>query len=119
MNPTAMLVLIVGAHALFFWSAIRRWQLLRLGSWTDRFDRVGERLSAVFRYAFAQEKMGYYQPTGTAHKLIFVGFIVLLLRTLTLWGRGFDPAFNLFVLGPTEVLSKVGKVYEFAKDIVA
>src|SRR5688572_14119630 len=119
MNPAAMLALIVGFHALFFWSAIRRWQLLRIGSWTDRFDRIGERLSAVFRYAFAQEKMNYYQPAGLAHKLIFVGFIVLLLNTLILWGRGFDPSFNFFVLGPHEVLGKVGKVYEFAKDVMA
>ncbi|MBX3230699.1 MAG: (Fe-S)-binding protein [Labilithrix sp.] len=114
-----MLVLIVAAHAVFFWSAIKRWQLLRVGKFVDRFDRIPERLAAVFRYAFAQEKMNYYQPAGLAHKLIFVGFIVLLLNTIILWGRGFDPKFNLFVLGPTEVLGKVGKVYEFAKDLVA
>ena len=116
MNPTAMLVLIVGAHAVFFWSAIRRWQLLRLGQWTNRFDRIPERLSAVFRYAFAQEKMSYYQPVGIAHKLIFIGFLTLTLRTIVLWGRGFDTSWNLFVLGPYQPL---GKVYEFAKDIVA
>ena len=102
MNPTAMLLLIVAAHAVFFWSAIRRWQLLRLGRFVDRFDRIPERIAAVFRYAFAQEKMSYYQPAGWAHKLIFVGFLVLLLRTLVLWGRGFDPTLNLFVLGPTQ-----------------
>ena len=116
MNPTAMLTLIVAAHAVFFWSAIRRWQLLRLGKFVDRFDRIPERLAAVFRYAFAQEKMSYYQPSGWAHKLIFVGFLTLTLRTLVLWGRGFDSSFNLFVLGPYQ---PVGKVYEFAKDIVA
>lgn len=116
MNPTAMLILIVAAHAVFFWSAIRRWQLLRLGRFVNRFDRIPERLSAVFRYAFAQEKMSYYQPVGWAHKLIFVGFLVLTFRTLVLWGRGFDPSWNLLVLGPTQPL---GKVYEFAKDIVA
>ncbi|MBX3202101.1 MAG: (Fe-S)-binding protein [Labilithrix sp.] len=116
MNPTAMLILIVAAHVVFAWSAIRRWQLLRLGRFTNRFDRIPERLAAVFRYAFAQEKMNYYQPTGWAHKLIFVGFLVLTLRTLVLWGRGFDPSWNLFILGPTQPL---GKVYEFAKDIVA
>jgi hypothetical protein len=116
MNPTAMLILIVAAHAVFFWSAIRRWQLLRVGRFTDRFDRIQERLSAVFRYAFAQEKMNYYQPAGWAHKLIFVGFLTLLFRTLVLWGRGFDPSWNLLVLGPHQA---VGKVYEFAKDIVA
>lgn len=116
MNPAAMLLLIVAAHAAFLWSAIRRWQLLRLGKFVDRFDRIPERISAVLRYAFAQEKMGYYQPAGWAHKLIFIGFLVLLARTLVLWGRGFDPSWNLLVLGPTQPL---GKVYEFAKDIVA
>jgi Fe-S oxidoreductase len=116
MNPAAMLILIVTAHAVFLWSAIRRWQLLRLGRFVDRFDRLGERLSAVFRYAFAQEKMNYYQPSGWAHKLIFIGFLTLTLRTLVLWGRGFDPSWNLLVLGPSQAL---GKVYEFAKDIVA
>jgi Fe-S oxidoreductase len=116
MNPTAMLLLIVAAHVIFVWSALRRWQVLRLGKLVPRFDRIDERVSAVFRYALGQEKMGYYQPTGTAHKLIFVGFMVLLLRTLILWGRGFDPAWDFFILGPTQ---PVGKVYEFAKDLVA
>jgi len=116
MNPTAMLIVIVSALAVFAWSAIRRWQLLRLGRFVNRFDRIPERLAAVFRYAFAQEKMSYYQPSGWAHKLIFVGFMVLTLRTLVLLGRGFDPTWNLLVLGPTQPL---GKVYEFAKDIVA
>jgi Fe-S oxidoreductase len=116
MNPSVMLLLIVAAHAIFLWSIMRRWQLLRIGSFIDRFDKIPERISAVLRYAFAQEKMAYYQPAGIAHKLIFVGFLVLLFRTLVLWGRGFDPSFNLFILGPTQPL---GKVYEFAKDIVA
>jgi Fe-S oxidoreductase len=116
MNPTVMLLLIVTAHVIFLWSIMRRWQLLRVGSFIDRFDRIPERISAVLRYAFAQEKMAYYQPAGIAHKLIFVGFMVLLFRTLVLWGRGFDPTWNLLVLGPTQPL---GKVYEFAKDIVA
>lgn len=116
MNPTVMLLLIVAAHVAFLWSMLRRWQLLRIGRFIDRFDRIPERISAVLRYAFAQEKMAYYQPAGIAHKLIFVGFMVLLFRTLVLWGRGFDPSWNLLVLGPTQPL---GKVYEFAKDIVA
>ncbi len=116
MNPAVMLMLIVIAHAVFFWSAIRRWQLLRVGKFVNRFDRIPERIGAVVRYAFAQEKMSYYQPAGWAHKLIFVGFLVLLLRTLILWARGFDPSFSFFILGPNQ---PVGKVYEFAKDVVA
>ena len=116
MNPTVMLLLIVAAHAVFLWSILRRWQLLRVGRFVDRFDRIPERISALLRYGFAQEKMAYYQPAGIAHKLIFVGFMVLLFRTLVLWGRGFDPSWNLLILGPTQA---IGKVYEFAKDIVA
>jgi Fe-S oxidoreductase len=116
MNPTAMLLLIVGLHAIFFWSAIRRYQLLRVGSFVNRFDQIPERINAVLRYAFAQEKMAYYQPSGWAHKLVFVGFLTLLARTLVLWGRGFYPAWNMLILGPTQ---PVGKVYEFAKDLVA
>jgi Fe-S oxidoreductase len=116
MNPTAILILLVAAHAVFFWSAIRRWQLLRVGRFTNRWGDIQARLAAVFRYAFAQEKMNYYQPAGWAHKLIFIGFFVLTLRTLVLWGRGFEPSWNLLVLGPTQPL---GKVYEFTKDIIA
>ena len=51
MNPTAMLVLIVVAHAIFFWSAIRRFQLLRVGQFIDRFQRIPERISAVLGHA--------------------------------------------------------------------
>jgi Fe-S oxidoreductase len=115
MNPTVMLALIVGAHAMFLWSANRRWQLLRIGRADMRFDHLLKRIGGVWRYAFAQERMDYYQPVGIAHKLIFTGFLVLLFRTLVLWGRGFYPAWNLFVLGPSMPL---GKVYEFAKDVI-
>jgi len=81
----------------------------------NRFDRLGDRVKAVWRYAFVQERMDYYQPAGIAHKLIFVGFVVLLFRTLILWGRGFMPSFNLWILAPWMPL---GKVYEFMKDSV-
>lgn len=116
MNPPLMIALIVVAHAVFAWSAIRRWQLLQIGAGASRLDKLEERLLAVWNYAFKQEKMDYYQPSGWAHKLIFFGFLTLILRTLVLWGRGIYPAWNLFILGPSQ---PVGKVYEFAKDIVS
>lgn len=111
-----MLLLLGAAFAAFFWSAHRRWQLLKIGRPEMRFDRIGDRIAGAWRYAFRQEKMPYYQPAGTAHKLIFVGFVVLLLRTLILWGRGLYAPFNLFILGPTQPL---GQLYEFVKDLVA
>ena len=116
MNPPVMIALIALAHAVFAWSAIRRWQLLQIGKGENRFDKIEDRILAVWNYAFKQEKMDYYQPAGWAHKLIFAGFITLTLRTLVLWGRGIYPSWNLFILGPSQ---PVGKVYEFAKDLVA
>ncbi|MEO8877210.1 MAG: heterodisulfide reductase-related iron-sulfur binding cluster, partial [Polyangiaceae bacterium] len=116
MQPVAMLVLLVATLSAFAWSANRRWQLLVFGRGENRFDRLADRARSVWRYAFAQERMDYYQPAGIAHKLIFVGFIVLLFRSIILAGRGFYAPFNLFVLSPQTM---PGQVYEFAKDIVA
>ena len=111
-----MLALLVVAFGIFGWSALGRFRLLLVGRPANRFDRIGDRLAAVWRYAFQQEKMDYYQPAGWAHKLIFFGFIVLLFRTLVLWGRGFYAPWNLLVLAP---YTTVGSAYEFIKDIVA
>jgi len=113
MGPTAMLTLMFAAFAMFVWSASRRWRLLQLGQPVDRLDHLTSRVRGTWRYAFRQEKMDYYNPAGTAHKLIFTGFVLLLLRTVVLWGRGFYPPFNLWILGPDSVL---GPLFEFAKD---
>ena len=111
-----MLTLLFAAFAMFAWSASRRWQLLQLGRPTSRLDHVTARLKGTWRFAFRQEKMDYYDPAGWAHKLIFTGFVVLLVRTLVLWGRGFYPPFNLWVLSPD---STAGSIYELVKDLVS
>jgi Fe-S oxidoreductase len=128
MSSTAMLTLIVAALAMFAWSASRRWQLLGVGRPIDRkpgdprhdgdarLDHIAARLRGTWRFAIRQEKMDYYNPAGFAHKLIFAGFALLLVRTLVLWGRGFYAPFNMWVLGPTQPL---GMVYEFSKDVIA
>jgi Fe-S oxidoreductase len=116
MNPTAMLSILVAAICAFAWSANRRWQLLKVGRSENRLDHLLERFAGTWRYAFKQEKMDYYQPAGLAHKLIFVGFLVLLLRSVMLWGRGFQPDFNLWFFGPSQAL---GSVYDFVKDVSA
>ncbi len=124
MNPTWMLTLLVGLTAAFAWSANRRWQLLKVGRSEDRTDNLLERLKGTYEYAFVQKKMGYYPLAGLAHKAIFVGFMVLLLRSIILWGRGFDPAFNLWIFGPTPLslplvgALPLGHIYEFIKDLM-
>ncbi len=116
MSPTAMLTLMFAAIAMFAWSASRRWRLLQVGGPSERLDHLATRLRGTWRYAFRQEKMDYYNPAGIAHKAIFAGFVILLFRTLVLWGRGFSPSFNLWVLAPT---SPAGSLYEFTKDVLA
>lgn len=108
----------LGLVGLFIWTARRRFALLDVGSPTfeDRLAQIPQRLSAVLTYAIFQKKMRYYWTAGIAHQLIFLGFGVLLLRTIVLWGRGFDPGFNLWILGPA---SPLGIVYGFLKDVFA
>ena len=125
MNPTMMLTLLVSAWAAFAWSANRRWQLLKVGRSENRLDNIGLRLKMLYEYALVQKKMSYYPLAGLAHKLIFIGFSVLLLRSLILWGRGFDPAFNFGIFGENPVnlpllgAVPLGLIYEFLKDVFA
>jgi Fe-S oxidoreductase len=118
MNPVAMTLLLVALVTCFGVSFSRRWALVRAGTPTPtpRTDRVGERLRALWTLALAQKKMRYYRWAGLAHQLIFIGFVVLLCRSLLLFGRGFAPAFNLGLLGP-DGWAGVGELYGFVKDL--
>jgi Fe-S oxidoreductase len=122
MNPVAMALIIVSLNAVFAVSAWRRFNLLKVGTatWESRVTDLPKRLGLVWTFAFYQKKMRYYLAAGLAHQFIFLGFIVLLLRTLVLWGRGFSATFNLFVLGYQPVLGvPLGSVYGFFKDVFA
>ncbi|UQA63719.1 (Fe-S)-binding protein [Polyangium aurulentum] len=115
-----MFLIILGLTGAFAYSAAHRWDLLRTGRDEDRFDKIPDRLKGTWTYAFAQKKMRYYPLAGAAHMLIFAGFMILLLRSIILWGRGFYPAFNLFILGPEGFFGlPLGHIYEFLKDSIA
>ncbi len=122
MNPILMALILIGLVSAFAVSARNRYKLLRVGqpTWETRFDRIPERAREVLRFAVLQTKMPNYKLAAAAHYLIFAGFVVLLLRTLVLWGRGFDPGFNLFVLGPEGSFgAPLGAIYGFVKDCFA
>ena len=116
MNPIFMALLLLGGWGYFAYSALKRWKLMMIGAPDSRFDRPGERIKLTLRYAFAQVRMRRYPLAGLAHMLIFSGFLVLLLRTLILWGRGFDEDFSLWILGGDQTL---GKIYALLKDVFA
>ncbi len=116
MNPIAMTIVLLIGWGAFAYSSIRRYRLMMIGTPDNRTDNIPQRIALTFKYAIAQMRMRRYPLAGFAHMLIFSGFMVLLLRTLVLWGRGYDESFNLWLLGPDQTL---GDIYAFLKDIFA
>ncbi len=119
MNPTAMTLLLTSGFGLFVISSLRRWRLLFLGA-TRRPAPLADwrmRWSRVIRDGLLQSRLRQYRGPGWAHTFVFMGFMVLLARTLMLWGRGFDPQFELWALGPAPIANcPLGEFYGIAKD---
>ena len=109
-----MALLLIAGWGIFAYSAWRRWKLMMVGAAANRSDQPGVRIGLTLKYAFAQIRMRRYPLAGIAHLLIFVGFLVLLLRTLILWGRGFCEPFDLWIFGTDNLL---GQIYSFLKDV--
>lgn len=116
MGPIFMALLLVTGWGTFVYSARRRWKLLTVGAPESRSDKISERLRRTWNNAILQRRMHRYPLAGVAHLLIFVGFVILLPRTLVLWGRGFDESFSLWILGSDTLL---GQTYSFFKDVFA
>lgn len=116
MGPIWMTLLLAAGWGVFAYSAQSRFRLLKCGSAEDRCDRPGDRLRATWRYAIQQVRMRRYPLAGFAHMLVFLGFLVLLLRSLMLWARGYSAGFSFWFLGSDQPL---GKVYGLLKDLFA
>ena len=114
MSPIGMTLLLVCTLGLFAWTVNRRWRLMMLGPGENRMDHVGRRIGALITFGIGQRRMTRYTWAGFAHILIFFGFLVLMFRSLTLFGRGYVPGFDLFVLSTG---SPLGDAYSFVKDI--
>ncbi len=80
-----------------------------------RTDRIGERIARTWRFAFAQERMRRYWWAGVGHLVIFVGFLVLLFRSLVLFGRGYSEGFDFWGIFSHD--NAFGAAYAFLKDI--
>jgi len=121
MGPIWMTLLLVSTLGFFSWSAFRRLRQVKVGVPDARFEWTGEQIAdrakTLLVYAFGQKKMPNYTLAGFAHVGIFVAFQVLLLNSLMLWGRGFDPSFDFWGLLSTDHL--LGKLYSFAKEMAA
>ena len=102
---------IVGVGAVVL-SLSRRFQLLRSGRADNRFDRLGERFKHMLVYAFGQKKMFDDPVAGFYHLLIFYGFLMVSLRTVTMVIEGLFAGWEFPLLD-----SPLGHAYLFSKDI--
>ena len=116
MNPLFMTLALLFSLGLFAYSANHRWRLMRVGPADLRFDNIGQRISRTLRFAFGQARMPRYKGAGVAHIMIFFGFLVLLLRSLILFARGFtdNPQFGYWIF---EVGTPLGNLYGLIKDV--
>ena len=120
MNPAAMTAILIVLPGIFAWSMWRRIRLATVGAAAPRFSIEGsaliDRIRDTVIYAFGQKRMPYYRLAGIAHMMIFGGFMILLLRSIVLWGRGFDPSFNFF-FDILALSNPIGMLYNVVKDV--
>jgi Fe-S oxidoreductase len=117
MNPVLTALLLLVGLGLFTWSATARLRPLLALRREDRRDRAGERVAGLLRFGFGQKRLVDPEEltAGLLHVVIFAAFLVLALRTITLFGVGFSPGFHLPLLGPGSAL---GAAYDVVKDVV-
>ena len=111
MHPLFMSLLLFGSLSLFVGTMADRYYLMRAGEPDPRFDHLGQRIRALLTIGFGQKRLLYEKGAGWMHVGIFFGFLVVSLRTVTLLGKGYDPAFHLPGFG-----GSFGLVYAFLKD---
>jgi Fe-S oxidoreductase len=105
------------AGGFFAFTMLRRLLPLLALRRVDRLDRPAERVAGLLRFGFGQRRMVDPEELrpGVMHVVIFAAFLVLAIRTVTLFGMGFAEGFCLPLLAPD---SAPGKAYAFVKDVM-
>jgi len=106
-----LFILLVGL-ALFLYIIYRRYQLLRSANPDIRFDSLWQRFSDLIIYGILQWRQPRYLWIGILHIMIFWGFVMLALRTITLYAQGIIPGFTLPFMGGI-----LGDLYQLVKDV--
>ncbi len=117
MIPALTLAMLAVALATFARAAWLRLAPLRALRREVRTDRLRERLSVLVRFGLGQRRLvdPEERTAGLLHVLVFAAFLVLALRTLTLFGVALGgEGFHLPLLGPRAPL---GIAYGLAKDL--
>lgn len=114
MFPKTMGIILFLALAVFAFTAYKRISLLLAAQGKEkRWDNIPGRIWATIEYAFGQIRLLLRDSTwGLMHAFIFWGFMVVAIRTITLFGQAFSPYFELpFMDG------MLGHIYTLTKDI--
>ena len=109
----SILIPILGVAAFTYIIAKRLAPIVRAKP-DPRLDRPVDRLKAMMKYAIGQYRQPRYMMAGVLHIILFAGFMILSLRSITLVILGIYDGFVLPGLS-----GAVGHVYAVLKDIAA
>ncbi|NNF99701.1 MAG: (Fe-S)-binding protein [Desulfobacteraceae bacterium] len=118
MSPVFMSLLLLAGLAIFSRTMYRKIQLLLVLGPADRTNHILERFKNMVVLAIGQKRLVGRKKewaSGVMHALIFWGFCVLLIRSLTLYGEGFVHGYQLPFFGDQSIL---GYLYVAVKDIM-
>jgi Fe-S oxidoreductase len=118
MSPLLMTLLLVVGLGIFGRTMYQRILLLMALEPADRFNRIKDRFKEMVVIALGQKRLvgrKKERASGIMHALIFWGFCILLIRSITLYGEGYVHGFQLPLLGESSIL---GYLYIGLKDIM-
>ena len=90
----SLLIPLIGVGVFTYIIALRLKPLV-LAAPDSRFDRWPDRLFNMFKYAIGQYRHPRYMDAGVIHILLFSGFVVLSLRSITLVLLGISEGYVL------------------------
>ena len=85
----------LAAVAGVVWSLSRTWQVLEAGRRGVLLDRWGLRIRGLLTYAIGQKRMFAEPLAGAMHALIFWGFLVFSVRSVSLVVEGLARGWEL------------------------
>ena len=115
-SPTvvfSILIPLVGVAVFAYIMAIRLAPLVKAAP-DSRADRIPQRIYNVAKIWLVQYRQPRYMLAGVVHIVIFAGFLILSIRSLSLVIIGIYPSFVMPGFGGV-----VGHVYNFLKDYAA
>ncbi len=109
----SILIPLVGVAVFAYIMAIRLAPLVKAAP-DSRADRIPQRIYNVAKIWLVQYRQPRYMLAGVVHIVIFAGFLILSIRSLSLVIIGIYPSFVMPGFGGV-----VGHVYNFLKDYAA